>query len=176
MHLKIKLFLAILFVVSFGFAQEENNEVSEINILNEKQKNLNLLTSGDFVKTPNSANRAYSQRNNVIISQIGVNNDAQVSVNSLENLNSEIDLYQQGNQNHIKLDVNAASYKANVEQIGNNNYAIDNIYQSNRDVEFNVTQYGDNLSIERYGVNSKTSEMQISQQKNSPSVIIRSFE
>lgn len=174
MNLKSKLFLvAFLMGITFGFAQEENSEVSETNILNEKHKNLNLLTSGVFVPKQNAANTAYQQRNNILINQVGVNNQVVANVNSS---NAEFDLSQTGNENNIQLEVNADSYRANVQQNGNNNYVIDNIYQTNRAVELNVQQNGNNLSIERYGVNSKTSDMQISQQQNSPSVIIRSFE
>ena len=102
-----------------------------------------------------------NQQNEILIQQIGYNNTV---FSQTQSQSSKIKLLQNGDFNSVYLDVNAPKIDAKIIQNGDSNIITDNIYYSNLDVKLNALQNGNNLSINRIGVNSLSNKLQLIQE------------
>ncbi len=57
-------------------------------------------------------------------------------------------------------------------KMGDSNSVYDNIYYSNLDILLNVIQNGDNLSVNRIGVNSLSNKIQLVQEGRFKSITV----
>lgn len=160
---RIKILIFAFFICISGYSQEENNSNYSSNVFNSNQDGLNLLSNINLRQLSLDANNngVLYQQNNVVIQQVGFNNTLYSSTVSES---SNLELYQKGDFNDINLTVNAPSVTANILQNGNNNRVLDNVYYSNLDVGLQAIQNGDNLTINRIGVNSLSNKLQLIQE------------
>jgi len=114
-------------------------------------------------------NNNYSLGNSVNISQIGFNNYINAQTKSDY---SNIELVQNGDSNFIDIHVNAPKVSENIIQNGNNNTFSDITYYSNLNVEMQLIQNGDNLSLNKIGVNSLTNKLQLVQEGSFKTITI----
>jgi hypothetical protein len=112
------------------------------------------------------------QGNSVFLRQIGDFN--QVNINTQTSA-SEIELTQTGEGNLTELRYNVQKAVATLNQLGNSNIIRDFVNAPNENISLNLTQEGNQLQFERFGVNSMTKNIQLKQTDASPQVIIRSF-
>lgn len=160
---RIKILIFAFFICISGYSQEENNSNYSSNVFNSNQDGLNLLSNINLRQLSLDANNngVLYQQNNVVIQQVGFNNTLYSSTVSES---SNLELNQKGDFNDINLTVNAPSVTANILQNGNNNRVLDNVYYSNLDVGLQAIQNGDNLTINRIGVNSLSNKLQLIQE------------
>ena len=155
MKTPLNFIILIFFIGSTGFSQEG------VAGFNSDQERLNLLSNINFNQASLNDNASINEQNAVIIQQIGDYNNV---YSQTQSQSSKLELIQNGDFNNIQLEVNAPSINARVIQNGDNNTVLDNIYYSNLDVRLNAIQNGDNLSINRMGVNSLSNKLQIIQE------------
>lgn len=160
MNTKIKILILFLIFSTFAFSQEEGSEYSS-EIFNSDQASLNLLSNINFRQGNIESESLQNQQNAVLIQQIGYNNSIYTQTRSES---SNLALTQNGDFNEIELVVNAPTINANILQNGNNNNIQDNIYYSNLGVKLNAIQQGNNLTINRIGVNSLSNNLQLIQE------------
>ena len=152
-------FILLSFLIGYtAFSQEVTPSVGEFNTEAER---LNVISNFNYSQVRFNDNATVNERNAVIIQQIGDNNQVFSRTTSQS---SNINLYQKGDFNTVSLDVNAPTIEANVVQNGNDNYVLDYIYYSNLDVKLNAVQNGNNLTINRIGVNSLSNKLQLVQE------------
>lgn len=89
---------------------------------------------------------------------------------------STIDITQEGSSNEIDLRYNTRTVFALLNQQGNFNSITDFVSDSNANPAIDLTQNGNNLSFERYGVNSLTNSLRFTQTEASPAIIVRSYQ
>lgn len=111
--------------------------------------------------------------NLVSVQQIGDFNTANVTAITQS---SDISLLQNGNNNEIDLTYNSQSVFALLNQQGNSNQIIDFVADPNSNPALDLTQQGNNLSFERYGVNNLTNSLRFTQTEASPAIIVRSYQ
>lgn len=170
--------IIIVFVSLFGFFSmysqtESDNYSSDSEVFNSQQNELNLLSDLSFIAQVNQEESVnsfnYNAPNSVVISQVGLNN----YINSQTQSDfSNIELLQNGDSHYIDIRVNAPSITENIIQDGNNNSFNDLIYYTNQDVEMQLTQRGNNLSLNRIGVNSLTSKLKLVQEGSFKTITI----
>lgn len=139
-----------------------DNTTVDTNVLNA------LGFQTDFAPQPNTI-----VGNLVSIRQIGDFNSANVATRTQ---NSDIDVFQNGNNNEIDLNYNSQSAFALLSQQGNSNRIIDFVSEPNSNPALDLTQQGSNLSFERYGVNNLTNSLKFTQTEASPAIIVRSYQ
>lgn len=159
---QIKILILIFFISCSAFSQEENNTDYSSSIFNSEQESLNLLANINLNQLSQDTSVILNEKNTVIIQQIGYNNNIYTRTETQSENNLE--LYQNGDFNDINLSVNAPTINASVLQNGNNNRVLDNIYYSNLDVKLQAVQNGDNLTINRIGVNTLSNKLQLVQE------------
>lgn len=151
-------------------AQEmDDAETSNVDVLGSRDANLNLINSGFSMAN----NIKATSQNTVFIQQIGPGNQIDSYVNSPD---SRVDLKQKGEGNTISLNLTADKIREQLVQNGDNNTIIHDVPNTAIPINVKITQEGDNHSIDTYGINNMTKDMQIKQTQNSPDVIVRSFE
>ncbi|NNL16163.1 MAG: hypothetical protein HKO81_05940 [Flavobacteriaceae bacterium] len=165
--------LALMFVVLYSFccfSQQEGiyNEYGS-EILNSDSNLVNVLNTVALTQINSIENSVSNQGNDLIIRQIG---DYNRVFSQNQSSSSNLKLSQYGNYNEIDLIINAPSIKGSILQNGNNNSVLDNIYYTNQNVEMNVIQNGNNLSLNRIGVNSLTNKLQLVQEGSFKTITI----
>ena len=91
-----------------------------------------------------------------------------------QNFSSDVTVVQTGNYNNSYILTNTSS-KQSVSQIGNrNNYEYYTYYNSNPS-EVNTLQLGDNNDIQIFGQNELTKNINIIQQANNKTLIIKNY-
>jgi len=167
--MKSPLFLILLFfIMSYtAFSQEEAGITLSSDLTTEEEQ-YNVLSSFNNYQLLND-NASINQQNSVFIQQIGNYNRV---FSQTQSQSSNLELIQNGDFNNIVLDVNAPNLNARVNQNGDNNYIQDYIYYSNLDVKLNAVQNGDNLTINRIGVNSLSNKLQLVQEGSFKSITI----
>ena len=158
MKKSVPYFLLFLLFSCVAFSQQER--VSGFNSLNSEAERLNVLSHMDFNRF-NLERSSLNQQNEILIQQIGYNNTV---FSQTQSQSSKIELLQNGDFNSVYLDVNAPRIDAKIIQNGDSNLITDNIYYSNLDVKLNALQNGNNLSINRIGVNSLSNKLQLIQE------------
>lgn len=155
-------------------AQERSSEVSNVNILDDKNENLNLISSGTLnpeSSKQNSSNQVLNSGNSVFIQQIGEKNAVNSNINSNT---SRIELIQRGTNNSINQNIRAFSVNEEILQEGDNNNVTRYIDSPNTTINFELIQDGGD-NFEQYGVNSKTEDLKVNQTSSSRTIIVRSF-
>jgi len=165
--------LALIFTILYSFCcfsqQDGLNEYSS-EILNSENEFINILNSVSLTQISPIENSVSNQQgNDILIRQIG---DYNRVFSQTQSSSSSLELLQYGNSNEIDLVINAPSINGTVLQNGNNNSVLDNIYYTNQNVELNVIQNGNNLSLNRIGVNSLTNKLQLVQEGSFKSITI----
>ena len=157
-HMKLSVtYLLLTFFISYtAFSQGE----IATNFSTENER-FNVLSTMEFNQQANLSSSPVNQRNTVFIQQIGNNNRVYSQTQSQA---SRINLYQNGDFNRVEINADAPSLDTFVIQNGNNNYVLDNVYYSNLEVKLNAIQNGNNLSINRIGVNSLSNKLQLVQE------------
>ena len=165
------LFLFISFVIgstSFGPNYEENNDKVSIESFESKPSELNFLSSQNFQIIP--ANNI--SNNNVFIAQIGADNLVKVNTQST---NSDIDLFQNGNQNKILLEIAAITIEETVIQNGNNNVFSDYSTYGLNYHSAEIMQTGNSNNLTWFGGNSISEKIIVNMQGDSKTIIVRNF-
>ena len=153
----LNLLILILCISYSAFSQEEIGlNLGEFNSVEEQ---FNVLNTYDRLNFNN--NTEINQQNSVIIQQIG---DYNRVYSQTQSQSSNLELVQIGDFNNIQLEVNAPTINGRIIQNGNNTSGLDVIYYSNLDVGINAIQNGDNLTINRIGVNSLSNKLQLVQE------------
>ncbi|WP_121666404.1 hypothetical protein [Mesonia aquimarina] len=174
MYFKHIIFSFIFIGIFFGsYAQEESSGVSDVDILDKKNENLNLISSGTISNQTSSKRNARSANsgNSVFIRQIGEGNTINSNVNSS---NTDIELTQNGDNNTITENIRAMSVEERVNQTGNDNNITRYIDDASSKANLQITQDG-GAGFEQYGVNSRTDDIKVTQKSSSRTVIVRSF-
>jgi len=162
----------ILFGLLFSFTafSQQNGSLSAINTgtFNSAEARLNFISNLNLNQVdPSSATQ--NLQNEILIQQIG---DYNRVFSQVQSESSQLGLIQNGNFNTISLEVDAPTINTNVIQNGDGNTVLDNIYYSNLDVNMNAIQNGNNLSLNRIGVNSLSNKLQIVQEGNFKTVTV----
>lgn len=161
---KFKLSLLIALISVFGALAQTDDDYSnsDTEMFNSEQESLNFLSTL-INNQPNSqvVRSSTDYNNSVFIQQIGNNN---YIYSNTQSQTSDIKLIQLGDNNEIGLSINAPSIEADILQNGNNNSVLDNIYSTNQNVQLNLIQNGDNLTLNRIGVNSLTNRIKLVQE------------
>lgn len=108
----------------------------------------------------------------VYIMQQGAFNNASVTTIGAD---IEISILQNGNRNQATIQTDNVSLNANVLQNGNDNTVISYYFGYDQPVTSEVIQNGNNLTLEKYGVNSYTDRIRVNMEGDSRTVIIRSY-
>ena len=169
--MKCKLVLLSAFLVSFCcFSQQGviNDGYSSENF-NTANEGFTLLSSINSNQLITNDNLVSNQQNAILIQQIGNYNRiySQTQSNS-----SDIELIQHGDNNNIDLSINAPSITGKISQDGNSNTVLNSIYYTNMNVNVNDQQIGDNLTINRIGINSLTNKLRLVQQGSSKTITV----
>lgn len=164
----ILLFLGVQ--ISIGQTYIEEDTVAEETQKIDSATNFFSITGLNTIQ--NTRNRAI-EGNSVFLTQIGSFNQVKVEAQTQA---SEINVVQNGSANYTKLDYTVGTAYANLVQNGNNNTIIDNVFSPQEDISLELTQEGDNITFERYGVNSITKSLKFKQTEASPTIIVRSFQ
>ncbi|MFK5878909.1 MAG: hypothetical protein QM478_05375 [Flavobacteriaceae bacterium] len=157
----------IIFLISFGlvsvlsFSQENKDE--QIQNLYGSTFNQNHTTSN-----PSTSNFA----NNVFITQIG---DANYTNATVKSTNSSMTIIQNGNSNYSASHLNTKNLNATIIQFGSGNYYYDYALNTNETIDLELTQQGENLNFERFGVNSTTKNLKVKMKGTDRTIIVRSF-
>jgi len=157
----IVLIIILLIFNCTCFSQQGELDSYSSDIFNSEQESLNLLSSLNLNQLSNDNFVLNNQENSILIQQIGDYNTVYSKTQSSQSI---LILTQNGDYNNIELQVTAPTINGTVIQNGNNNSVSDNIYYSNLDVLLNVIQNGDNLSVNRIGVNSLSNKVQLVQE------------
>ena len=159
--MKIPLIVFIIILTSYSaFSQEREGRVVSSDFTTEEEQN-NFLSSFSDNQLSLSDKALITEQNAVFIEQIGNFNQV---ISQTQSQTSNLEFIQNGDFNNITLDVNAPDVNARVIQNGDNNTVLDYIYYSNLDVKLNAVQNGNNLTINRVGVNSLSNKLQLVQE------------
>jgi hypothetical protein len=169
-YIKDKLYILILVIfINFSvFSQEDQVNILGFN-LNSEQENTNLLNNINLFQLSPNINGSSTQDNNILIQQIGNYNRV---FSQTQSQSSEIELIQYGDFNEIDLSINAPSISGKIIQNGNSNSILNSIYYTNLNVNLNAQQNGNNLTINKIGINSLSNSLQINQQGSFKSITI----
>ncbi|WP_340198995.1 hypothetical protein [Ascidiimonas sp. W6] len=156
------LFLCCSFQINF--AQQTENLTDNITQLDQIQ----YLDAG----MNNAFLNPITNNSQVYILQQGAFNSATVtSIGS----DIEISILQNGDRNAATVKTENVSLQENILQNGNNNSVISYYFGYDQPVTSEVIQNGNNLTLEKYGVNSYTDRIRVNMEGNSRTVIIRSY-
>ena len=168
--MKSPLNFLILFVFISCSAFSQNGVTGfNSNDFNSDHERLSVLSNININQSSLNGNASINEQNAVIIQQIG---DYNTVFSQTQTPSTKLELIQNGDFNNIQFEVNAPSINARVIQNGDNNTVLDNIYYSNLDVKLNAIQNGDNLSINRMGVNSLSNKLQLIQEGSSKTITV----
>lgn len=168
-------FLSIFFMIfsvqvfigqTYSEEETDNNATQRID---DAESFFSIFGANNQVNSRNST----IEGNSVFLTQIGSFN--QVNINT-QTQASEINITQNGASNYADLDYNVNTAFTNLVQNGNNNTIIDYVLNPQEDISLELTQEGDNITFERFGVNSITKSLKFIQTEASPTIIVRSFQ
>ncbi|XLS27909.1 hypothetical protein ACJD0Z_11950 [Flavobacteriaceae bacterium M23B6Z8] len=108
----------------------------------------------------------------VYILQQGAFNNASITTIGAD---IEISILQNGNRNQATIQTDNVSLNERVLQNGNDNTVISYYFGYDQPVTSEVIQNGNNLTLEKYGVNSYTDRIRVNMQGEARTVIIRSY-
>lgn len=177
--LKYVLLLSLCYLYTqYSTAQTYANEpaseevTGEEIIIDNTNVNTDLLNSlgfeTDFAPEPSTI-----VGNLVSVQQIGDFNNVNVTAITQS---SDISITQNGNRNEVDLVYNSQSVFALLNQQGNSNQIIDFVSDPAANPALDLTQQGNNLTFERYGVNNLTNSLRFTQTEASPVIVVRSYQ
>lgn len=175
---KIFTCISLLCISSLVYSQtfENDPETEEVTgeeiIINSENVSPQILSNLGFDTSFSPPTEAIIG-NQVFIRQIGSFNEASV-IAATEN--SDIIVNQDGNSNEIDLRYNAQNVFARVNQQGDFNFVSDFVVDGQSSPALDLTQEGNNLSFERFGVNNLTNSLRFNQTEASPAIIVRSYQ
>jgi len=143
-----------------------SQDISEIII--EPSEN-NFLLSQNFDE---SFIRSINEDNSVFINQVGLDNQINVKI---ESISSTINLFQNGDNNNILLDVKSDRIEALVIQDGDNNRFLDFSSFGNEFHSAEVIQQGNDQNLTWFGGNSISEKIKINMLGDSKTIIVRNF-
>ena len=157
----------IIFILSFSLAPVLmfSQENKDMHIKTMHGVNLNYKHSTGNPSTANTGN-------NVFITQIGEDNYTNATVTAA---NSSQTIIQLGSSNYSASHLNTKNINATIIQFGRNNYYSDYAINAHETIDLELTQQGENLNFERFGVNSTTKDLKVKMIGTDRSVIVRSF-
>ena len=157
----------IIFILSFSLAPVLmfSQENKDMHIKTMHGVNLNYKHSTGNPSTANAGN-------NVFITQIGEDNYTNATVTAA---NSSQTIIQLGSSNYSASHLNTKNINATIIQFGRNNYYSDYAINAHETIDLELTQQGENLNFERFGVNSTTKDLKVKMIGTDRSVIVRSF-
>lgn len=169
-------FFLLCHITTVAQTYENEPESEEVNgdeiIIDNTNVNTDVLNSlgfeTDFAPPPSTI-----IGNLVSVQQIGDFNIANVTAITQT---SNISVVQSGNSNQVDLTYNTLSVFTSLNQLGNANQVIDFVSDPNSNPALDLTQQGNNLSFERYGVNNLTNSLKFTQTEASPAIIVRSYQ
>ncbi|GAA3585608.1 hypothetical protein [Snuella lapsa] len=169
----IALMLFICFSTSLAFSQELSGDYgtnNELSIFSYKSQVSNFLMQQQAVRL--ASHKKMAPKSEITLQQVGDYNTIHAFST---HVSADIKYYQVGNFNNIE-SVNAiADVSEELIQEGNNNavysYAYGNVTYDN----FKLLQKGDDLLLERFGVNSLSNNIKIKMQGTAKTLVIRSF-
>tara|TARA_R110000787_G_scaffold81036_2_gene175865 strand:+ start:23079 stop:23576 length:498 start_codon:yes stop_codon:yes gene_type:complete len=154
--------ILLLMVVHVGYSQSIKDN-SSINANNQDYL---------FIQNFQTPSTIITNTNNVLINQIGSDNEVKVKTQSL---NNDIVLSQNGTQNKIILDVAADNIKETISQIGNYNYVLDYSSFGAENHSLEVLQTGNNQNLTWFGDNALSESLKVTMQGESKTIIVRNF-
>ncbi len=110
--------------------------------------------------------------NSIYIQQIGLDNSTSAYIQSE---NSELNLLQNGNSNHVKIDVTGKTVLHNLVQNGNNNFLMEYGNSAHLNLERSIIQDGNDQGVVIFGSNSLTDNIILNLQGSSKTITIRNF-
>lgn len=113
-----------------------------------------------------------SNNNNVFIQQVGSGNTIFSNISSKS---SRIELYQNGDNNSIKIDETSDDIQKFISQTGSDNSVIDFSNNPELSTKLELIQDGNQLIFERSGVNELTKSLKFKMTGNDRSILVRSF-
>ena len=167
--------ILILFCTPLLFSQEreQNSEFKNYSssIFDKKETALSLFLPSEK-KEETATAYLRNQNSGVSIEQIGNYNQAIIQVQSDD---AVVLLNQQGDYNNYFLEAEANKIAKEVSQKGNSNIINDYSNGAKYNVNTQMSQNGNNQSIQNFGVNSLSENMKVIQKGNGASVIIINY-
>ncbi len=156
-------------VLSNSNLDEDGNTINQ----NEELAIIKNVLANNNNNNNNSQNKTVqASSSSVFITQVG---DSNVSIVKVASPNHNVNLNQSGNYNTIDLDLKADKITTLVNQSGDNNLVIDYSFGANKEINNTFRQKGNNLTIEKFGTNSFTDDIQINMTGTDRTVIVRSY-
>lgn len=156
--------------VFYAQDKEDNPDFKQYSssVFKSKEAALNVVSSmNKKITTSDMLN--YNQTSGVLIQQIGDYNKVNAALIADE---TNLAVNQSGEGNEFFLDKTAKTITQNVIQQGDNNKITDFTLRTNYNINIEMSQKGDNQSIQNIGTNSISKNMKINQTGNGASVII----
>lgn len=166
-------FLVGAFIIIGVFANAQtyknSNENTDTYGFDNKPSEMVFLASQNSQSTTKSITPS---GNNVLIAQIGADNNAVVDARSNS---SEVKILQNGDANDIYYQVSAKTIEATLSQNGNNNgiFHTNAFNLENHDAQ--ILQNGSNQNVQWFGGNSVSEKMKITMQGENQSIVVRNF-
>lgn len=161
----MKPIISSLFLVVFVFFTCDVNSQEE-RITSSRLDFFVINNSNNFIQ---SINQLAQNANIIQVNQMGLGNSTDLNVVS-ENSNLVVNQY--GSNNYIDLYKKSNELLQSVNQSGNNNFISDFSLIDENQINMNVKQDGNNLSLYNNGSNSISKNMKITQTGNSGSIYI----
>ncbi len=175
-RLQISVICLLFFSITFSQTYENEPETDNVNgeeiVIDSDNVSPEVLSNLGF-DTSFAPNPEEIVGNLVTIQQIGDFNRANIFTATQS---SDINITQEGNSNEVDLSYTALSVFTQLNQQGNFNFVTDFVADENATPALDLTQDGNNLSFERYGVNSLTNSLRFTQTEASPTIIVRSYQ
>ncbi len=112
-------------------------------------------------------------QNTVYIKQVGYQNSISSRTKTLE---SNVGYLQYGAGNSIYFSLEAAKITSVINQEGTNNSFLSSSFNAGATLNTQVSQQGNNLQVESFGVNNIADQMKLKMTGNYRTVIIRNFQ
>jgi hypothetical protein len=125
-----------------------------------------------FQVNDKSYNTNVESGNILLISQVGLNNEAFVNVNSSQ---STVEVSQIGRDNFTDLSYTGNNIQAMVKQNGEKNSVTDYVLFAEEGLNTEITQNGTNLNVIKFGSNSITDGLKINMTGSDKTIILNSF-
>lgn len=154
--------------VAVGQEKEDNvgfNQYSS-SLFNSKENTLNVVSALD----PATDNNVKSDiAAGILIQQIG---DYNRFLGQIKSEDANISVLQNGSDNEVFLEKEAAFIRQRIIQEGKGNFLTDVSRFTTEDINMELIQQGDNQTLQSYGTNSISNDMTVRQSGNGASVII----
>ncbi|MGJ8666695.1 MAG: hypothetical protein ACSHW7_10035 [Patiriisocius sp.] len=160
-------FHIILFIIPLGvFSCFSQNNTLANELIENNQLSLLTTIANNRLPLPNGS------LNISQVNQVGIDNDATVTITARR---SNVLVDQKGNNNLIDVSYNVTEVSANLIQNGNDNIITETVNNPAGSVTSNLSQFGNNLEINKIGANNISNSLQINMQGADKTITIISF-